>query len=88
MSDKQVPLMQQPGYVYRARKRIVARNLRPGDRIQPGPKRGDGDKFTVTAVDVREDQNAVWVQYADFFSGRWSLLAEPGERIYIDRAEP
>ena len=87
MSEKQVPLMQQPGYVYRARKYIVARNIRPGDRIHPGPKRNDGDRFTVAAVDVVEDKGVVYVQYVGWRTGRWVALAAPGERVYIDRAE-
>lgn len=84
MADKQVPLMQKPGYVFRERKRVLARRVQIGDIIQEGPKRSIAasrrSSYTVTDVEVFTHMTYVSVE-----SGHRFCLGLNTDRVYVDR---
>ena len=82
---KPLPVMQQPGYVFRARKHIVARNIRVGDRVAESGRSPTSEKWEVTEIDVRPAM--IWVRYKGWSPSRFTALALLRERVWIDRVE-
>jgi hypothetical protein len=82
MADKQIPLMQQPGFVYRESKRVRADRLQPGDRIAKNRGSYGDPKWTVASTEV----NRHGLVYVTYESGRRHAVGLASERIYIDRA--
>ena len=84
MSEKQVPLMQQPGYVYRAHKHIRAHRVLPGDIILDKRHGREEEQWTVQEAFERIMTGLI---YATFPNGRKHCIGRRGERIWVARAE-
>jgi hypothetical protein len=82
MMEKQIPVMQQPGYVFWARKYVRARRLLRGDRIAEGPRTSSDPYWTVASIE--EKNGLIYVTYAN---GRCHAIGAPTDRVYVDRAE-
>lgn len=81
--EKQLPVMQRPGYVYRARKHVLARRVQPGDVIQDRSRTDPiTPSITVASIEVREH-----LTYATFEDGKCYCLGSNESRVWVDRAE-
>lgn len=77
----QVPLMQRPGYVYRERKRVLARRLQPGDTIAEGGEHSQAPaKWTVAEVEV-----TTYMTYVTYTNGQRTCIGSNTDRVWIDR---